>query len=48
MIDYFSQIQTLLMAMCCIIFVGDVTELMLTMAPATVKRSTVCRPNITP
>ena len=37
MIDYFSQIHILLMAMYCIIFVGDVAELMLTMAPATVK-----------
>ena len=35
------------MAMYCIIFVGDVTELMFTMARATVKRSTVCHPNIT-
>ena len=31
----------------CIILVGDVTDLMFTMAQATVKRLTVCRPNLT-
>ena len=47
MFNYLSHILVLLMAIYCIIFVGDVTEFMFTMARATVKRSTVCRPNIT-
>ena len=40
MIDYFSHIPIFLLAMLCIIFVGDVTELMFTMTHAIVERST--------
>ena len=45
MINYFSHkvIPILLLAMYCILFVGDVTELMFIIACVTVKR----RPNVT-
>ena len=46
-IDYFSHIPISHLAMYCIIFVGDVNELMFTMTCSTGKKSTVCRPNIT-
>ena len=44
-IDYFSHIPILLLAKYCLVFVGDVTGLMFTVARATVKRSLVCWPN---
>ena len=44
MINYFSDIPILHLAIYCIIFVCDITELMFTMARAAEKRSTICQP----
>ena len=47
-IDYsYTHIPISLLAMYCIIFVGDISELMFTMTRTSVKRSTVCQLNIT-